>query len=165
MRDDEPRPVWMSPLITHPVFAHQYPSHQVMIAPCRQLGAGCSRGGRRRVEDMCYERRRAEACVDESAHHALGPVRNPVLQLEHRVRLFPCVFIFTGTYAEPIFGYLVPTVMYMSKRSISWSHDKLLRFHSVGTHCDQRIEYFAAFRNSLGTSGATVQIQAFTCTL
>jgi len=28
---------------------------------------------------MCYERRRAEACVDESAHHALGPVRNPVL--------------------------------------------------------------------------------------
>jgi hypothetical protein len=22
------------------------------------------------VEDMCYERRRAEACVDESAHHA-----------------------------------------------------------------------------------------------
>ena len=27
--------------------------------------------GGRRVEDMCYERRRAEACV--------GPVRNPVL--------------------------------------------------------------------------------------
>ena len=27
--------------------------------------------GGRRVEDMCYERRRAEACVDESAHHAL----------------------------------------------------------------------------------------------
>ena len=23
-----------------------------------------ARGGRRRVEDMCYERRRAEACVD-----------------------------------------------------------------------------------------------------
>jgi len=35
--------------------------------------------GGRRVEDMCYETRRAEACVDESAHHALGPVRNPVL--------------------------------------------------------------------------------------
>jgi hypothetical protein len=31
----------------------------------------CSRGGRRRVEDMCYERRRAEACVDESAHHCI----------------------------------------------------------------------------------------------
>ena len=28
-------------------------------------------GGRRRVEDMCYERRRAKACVDESANHAL----------------------------------------------------------------------------------------------
>ncbi len=27
--------------------------------------------GGRRVEDMCYERRGAEACVDESAHHAL----------------------------------------------------------------------------------------------
>ena len=26
------------------------------------------------MEDMCYERRRAEACVDESAHHTLGPV-------------------------------------------------------------------------------------------
>jgi hypothetical protein len=26
------------------------------------------------VEDMCYERRRAEACVDESAHHALDSV-------------------------------------------------------------------------------------------
>jgi len=31
---------------------------------------------------MCYERRRAEACVDESAHHALGPVRN---QVQHPV--------------------------------------------------------------------------------
>ncbi len=29
-------------------------------------------GRRRRVEDMCYERRRAEDCVDESAHHALA---------------------------------------------------------------------------------------------
>ena len=24
------------------------------------------------MEDICYERRRAEACVDESAHHALA---------------------------------------------------------------------------------------------
>ena len=24
------------------------------------------------MEDMCYERRRAEACVEESAHHALA---------------------------------------------------------------------------------------------
>ena len=31
----------------------------------------CSRGGRGIVEDMCYERRRAEALVDWSAHHAL----------------------------------------------------------------------------------------------
>jgi hypothetical protein len=26
------------------------------------------------VDDMCYDRRRAEACVDEFAHHALGNV-------------------------------------------------------------------------------------------
>jgi hypothetical protein len=31
----------------------------------------CARGGRRIVEDMCYEIRRAEACVDLSAHHTL----------------------------------------------------------------------------------------------
>jgi hypothetical protein len=37
----------------------------------QDLLQSCSRGGRRRVEDMCYERRQAEACVDESAHHAL----------------------------------------------------------------------------------------------
>jgi hypothetical protein len=37
---------------------------------------------------MCYERRRAEACVDESAHHALGPVRNPVL-LTQGAPVFP----------------------------------------------------------------------------
>ena len=30
----------------------------------RTLGGGI-------VEDMCYERRQAEACVDYSAHHAL----------------------------------------------------------------------------------------------
>jgi hypothetical protein len=31
----------------------------------------CARGGRRIVEDMCYEIRRAEACVDEADHHTL----------------------------------------------------------------------------------------------
>ena len=40
----------------------------ITAGPITKLFAG---GGRRRVEDMCYERRRAEACVDESAHHAL----------------------------------------------------------------------------------------------
>ena len=37
----------------------------------QDLLQSCSLGGRRRVEDKCYERRRAESCVDESAHHAL----------------------------------------------------------------------------------------------
>jgi hypothetical protein len=49
----------------------------VCVLLLQDLLQSCARGGRRRVEDMCYERRRAEACVDESAH--LGPVRNPVL--------------------------------------------------------------------------------------
>ncbi len=31
----------------------------------------CSHGGRGIVEDTFYERRRAEACVDLSVHHAL----------------------------------------------------------------------------------------------
>jgi hypothetical protein len=30
----------------------------------QDLLQSCLRGGGRRVEDMCYERRRAEACVD-----------------------------------------------------------------------------------------------------
>jgi hypothetical protein len=51
----------------------------VCVLLLQDLLQSCARWGRRRVEDMCYERRRAEACVDESAHHALGPVRNPVL--------------------------------------------------------------------------------------
>ena len=43
----------------------------VCVLLLQDLLQSCSRGGRRRVEDMCYERQRAEACVDESAHHAL----------------------------------------------------------------------------------------------
>jgi hypothetical protein len=45
--------------------------HCVCVFLLQDLLQSCARGGRRRVEDMCYERRRAEACVDESAHHAL----------------------------------------------------------------------------------------------
>ncbi len=41
-----------------------------MFYYCRTYYKAVRVGGRR-VEDMCYERRRAEACVDESAHHAL----------------------------------------------------------------------------------------------
>ena len=43
----------------------------VCVLLLQDLLQSCARGGRRRVEDMCYERRLAEACVDESAHHAL----------------------------------------------------------------------------------------------
>jgi hypothetical protein len=43
----------------------------VCVLLLQDLLQSCSRGGRRRVEDMCYERQQAEACVDESAHHAL----------------------------------------------------------------------------------------------
>jgi hypothetical protein len=44
---------------------------RVCVLLLQDLLQSCSSGGRRRVEDRCYERRRAEACVDESAHHAL----------------------------------------------------------------------------------------------
>jgi hypothetical protein len=37
----------------------------------QDLVQSCLRGGGGIWEDMCYERRRAEACVDVSAHHAL----------------------------------------------------------------------------------------------
>jgi hypothetical protein len=36
----------------------------VCVLLLQDLLQSCARGGRRRVEDMCYERRRAEACVD-----------------------------------------------------------------------------------------------------
>jgi hypothetical protein len=44
----------------------------VCVYYCRTYDKTVRGGGRRRVEDMCYERRQAEACVDESAHHALA---------------------------------------------------------------------------------------------
>ena len=70
MRDDEPRPVWMSPLI-------QYSVCSCVCLLLQDLLQSCSRRGEalRRVDDMCYDRRRSEACVDESAHHALANAR------------------------------------------------------------------------------------------
>ena len=46
-------------------------AHPVCVYYCsvclflQYLLQSCARGGRRRVEDMCYERLRAEACVDD----------------------------------------------------------------------------------------------------
>jgi hypothetical protein len=48
--------------------------HRISVCVClllQYLLQSCSRGRGGIVEDMCYERRRAEACVDWSAHHAL----------------------------------------------------------------------------------------------
>ena len=53
------------------VFITAVPCVCVCVLLLQDLLQSCACGGRRRVEDMCYERRRAEACVDESAHHAL----------------------------------------------------------------------------------------------
>ena len=41
---------------------------RVCVLLLQDLLQSCSRGGGRRVEVMCYERRRAEACVDESLY-------------------------------------------------------------------------------------------------
>jgi hypothetical protein len=69
----------------------------------------CSWGGRRREEDMCYERRRAEACVDESAHHALV---NTGVGSRARLFVMPntprersvCVFITAGPITKLFAG-------------------------------------------------------------
>ena len=54
----------------------------VCVYYCRTYYKAVRGGGRRRVEDMCYERRRAEACVDESAHSVFS--------------MLMCVFITAG---------------------------------------------------------------------
>jgi len=56
---------------THTLVCRSVVRCWVCVLLLQDLLQSCARGGRRRVEDMCYERRRAEACVDESAHHAL----------------------------------------------------------------------------------------------
>ncbi len=48
------------------------PNLDVCVYYCRTYYKAVRGGGRRRVDDMCYDRRRAEACVDESARHALA---------------------------------------------------------------------------------------------
>ena len=82
-----------------PQASRKLPQYQIVcVLLLQDLLQSCARGGRRRVEDMCYERRRAEACVDESAHHALNSVCVLLLQdLLHDSRSTAggtlCVFI------------------------------------------------------------------------
>ena len=52
----------------------------VCVYYCRTYYKAVRGGGRRRVDDMCYDRRRAEACVDESARHALARALSVLLQ-------------------------------------------------------------------------------------
>jgi hypothetical protein len=68
------------------------------------------------VEDMCYEKRRAEACVDESAHHALVNEREIVGERRRGRRRGarkgactgaanmpqPCVFYYCRTYYKAV---------------------------------------------------------------
>jgi len=75
MRDDcdEPRSVWTSLPITVTV-TQKFTVPGKCVCVCFITAGHITKlfaWGGRRVEDMCYERRRAEACVDESAHHAL----------------------------------------------------------------------------------------------
>ena len=73
MRYNEPRLVWTSLPITHWRVCVLFDFFLLLcVLLLQDLLQSFARGGRRRVEDMCYERRRAEACVDESAHHALS---------------------------------------------------------------------------------------------
>jgi hypothetical protein len=54
-----------------------YSHRELQLAACVFITAGqsCVRSGRGTVKDMCYEVRRAEACVDSSAHHVLVNAR------------------------------------------------------------------------------------------
>jgi hypothetical protein len=56
---------------TRPIGTREEPG-TVCVYYCRTYYNAVRGGGRRRVDDMCYDRRRAEACVDESARHALA---------------------------------------------------------------------------------------------
>jgi hypothetical protein len=73
MRYDEPRLVWTSlttgtreePVVQDPTtrpIGDLIPTCVCLLL--QYLIQSCARGGRRIVEDMCYEIRRAEACVD-----------------------------------------------------------------------------------------------------
>jgi hypothetical protein len=57
---------WRLRLSPHPAQCSVYSSSclGVCVLLLQDLLQSCSRGGGRRVEDMCYERRRAESCVD-----------------------------------------------------------------------------------------------------
>ena len=82
---------------------------------CRTYYKAVRGGGRRKVDDMCYDRRRAEACVDESAHHALGPVRNPKV----------CVY-YCRTYYKAVRGggrRRVEDMCYERRRAEAWTLD------------------------------------------
>jgi hypothetical protein len=46
------------------VFITVVPNTMLLCLLLQYLIQSCARGGRRIVEDMCYEIRRAEACVD-----------------------------------------------------------------------------------------------------
>jgi hypothetical protein len=73
-RDDEPRPLWTSLPVTHRREVREEASELcvcvfitcvcMLCLLLQDLVQSCARGGRRIVEDMCYEIRRAEACVD-----------------------------------------------------------------------------------------------------
>ena len=65
----------------------------VCVYYCRTYYKAVRGGGRRRVDDMCYDRRRAEAWVDESAHHALASDSFTV-----------CVFITAGPITKLFAG-------------------------------------------------------------
>ena len=48
----------------------------VCVYYCRTYYKAVRGGGRRRVDDMCYDRRRAEACVDEySVFSIMSPLK------------------------------------------------------------------------------------------
>jgi len=77
----------------------------ITAGPITKLFAG---GGRRRVEDMCYERRRAEACVDESAHHALANAGGREIIKFGGITLKHTISYYYRVSQTELFGFIFP---------------------------------------------------------
>jgi len=83
----------------------------ITAGPITQLFAG---GGRRRVEDMCYERRRAEACVDDGTREEPGTITQgaPVFPGSSRLGIEPKTPLAGWLVQDPTtrpIGDLIPT--------------------------------------------------------
>ena len=104
----------------------------------QDLLQSCSLGWRKRVEDMCYERRRAEACVDESAHHAL--FFSFLFLFLFLARLLEIYTIAPSSSCEKHLSD-VPSSLSSSSSSSSWGTRTILRRRRAVARQGQRVDF------------------------